>query len=150
MVCDHCRGHGLPCNEAPVCDQCQMSGTACIHRLCDLSPASKDACPREECRYAHNDYLPVPFKPYRVGDYIVLHGNLRGYLVDGRVARQEWADHDITDWREFDRGVIARRRRAWGDLARWVREGQGTWESLSHYCGASCGKLIETAESPAY
>lgn len=89
MICDHCRGHGLPCNEAAVCEQCKYSSTACIHRVCRRSPNSRERCPDSECRYLHMDYLPTN-QHVPVSAYIALPGRLREYCLDGKRNAIRW------------------------------------------------------------
>lgn len=142
MVCDHWRGHALRCNEAPVCDQCQMSGTPCIKRWCPQSPCLKDLCEDGSCRYPHGDYLPVPCEPYSVEDYIVLPGNLRRYRADGKLFGLDWNDDEDIDWGAFEEGVKEIQNQVRKDFTRWVSEGRGTLESLHCYCGEDCGKTL--------
>ncbi|KAK5720989.1 hypothetical protein LTR15_006951 [Elasticomyces elasticus] len=87
MVCDHCRGHGLHCSESAVCYQCKMFGVGCVHRICRLSPNSKEVCPRPNCRYLHRDHCPVPDMDLSLADYIILPGRLTEYRAKGRVRR---------------------------------------------------------------
>ncbi|KAK3625626.1 hypothetical protein LTR56_015395 [Elasticomyces elasticus] len=86
IVCDHCRSHGLPCDEDSICAQCIYHGVACVHHWCKLSKASKADCPRAECHYVHKDHMPT--SDYLQGvDWLVVPGNLRGYMSAGRKGR---------------------------------------------------------------
>ncbi|EME79108.1 uncharacterized protein MYCFIDRAFT_79768 [Pseudocercospora fijiensis CIRAD86] len=89
MVCDHCMAHGLPCNEASVCHQCQHYNQPCVHRWCHLSQSSKAACERYSCRYVHEDNMNT-----RAGDpsWVVLPGKLPKYLGWGRMPRAYYSD----------------------------------------------------------
>ncbi|KAK5720993.1 hypothetical protein LTR15_006955 [Elasticomyces elasticus] len=136
MVCDHCHGHALNCSESPVCDQCQMSETPCIHRLCRLSPGSKENCSNPDCM----DYLPVP-DFCTVEDYIILPGHLRTYMLDGAVRRHRWADFgmDALDWMALEARVKHRQERTRDDAERFVEDARGTLKSFSGDCGYMCG-----------
>ncbi|KXT05021.1 hypothetical protein AC578_10321 [Pseudocercospora eumusae] len=76
MVCDHCIAHGLPCNEAAVCDQCQLFEQPCIHRWCPNSRDSKADCSNNACRYTHRDSITTT-----EGEptWIVVYGNFLGH-----------------------------------------------------------------------
>jgi hypothetical protein len=89
IVCDHCRSHGLKCNEAPVCQECMLREIACIHHSCRLSAKSRKDCLRSVCYYVHEDHMPDaqgihnPADP----DWIVLPGKLLEYGSAGHIAR---------------------------------------------------------------
>ena len=116
MVCDHCHGHGLPCNELPICDQCQLFEVACVHRLCKNSPYSREGCSDFYCRYAHLDHEPVPQnKPsYHPSDYIVLNGHLRRYRADGEIPPRHWVEMNASWIAEDDEEA---KKRQWTAIA---------------------------------
>ncbi|KAK3623489.1 hypothetical protein LTR56_021579 [Elasticomyces elasticus] len=140
MVCDHCRGHGLCCSEGPICDQCQMSGTPCIHRLCPGSPDSKDDCSHPTCRYVHRDYLPTP-DFCTVADYIILPGELRQYQVDGDIRWHRWSDFQMDQpaWEVFEARMKQRQVSALDRAELYVEKGKGTLKTFHGGCGAMCG-----------
>ncbi|KAK5677841.1 hypothetical protein LTS10_009724 [Elasticomyces elasticus] len=140
MVCDHCRGHGLSCSEAPICDQCQMSGTPCIHRLCPGSPDSKEDCSHPTCRYVHRDYLPTP-DFCTVEDYIILPGELRQYQVDGEIRRHRWSDRQMDQpaWERFEARMKQRQAATLDRAELYVESGEGTLKTFHGGCGAMCG-----------
>jgi len=146
LVCDHCRGHGLPCNEAPVCYQCQMSETPCIHRWCADSFSSKDECLSPECRYAHTDHLPLPEDSFVLEDYIILPGNLRTYLIDGRQPRLQGFPVGEGSWKDFDKRVRVRQDWARANLLERLYWGEGTLQTLYCACGTRCPKTLYEKE----
>lgn len=138
MVCDHCRGHGLPCNEAPVCEQCELSYTPCVHRWCPDNPHSSRDCPNPRCRYAHKDYLPVERdEGYIQDDYIILPGKLRGCRYDGKLSPQSAEGFNK---RALEDQAIRHQKQGRRDFDRWVAEGAGTLDTLYCYCGKYCAK----------
>lgn len=149
MVCDHCHGHGLPCDESPICEQCQMGETACVHRLCEISPDSRADCTREECRYAHRDHLPRPSQSaeLRKRDYIIYDGVLRPYLNDGRVPFLTWASVGVQDWAAFDQALFNRQKSARRNFETWLLEGHGSPAEHYYYCGKLCGQTRNDREA---
>lgn len=140
MVCDHCRGHALPCNEDAVCEQCELSETPCIHRWCPLSLYLREDCPNPTCRYAHKDHLPATGF-YSQTDYVILPGELRGYLYSGKshplIRIRNLAGRDRTS-KQLD--CMKRQRMARRQLDQAVADGVGSLEVLSLPCGERCGK----------
>ncbi|KAK4550152.1 hypothetical protein LTR36_003119 [Oleoguttula mirabilis] len=131
VVCDHCRSHGLPCNEAAVCEQCILHEVACVHRRCRLSPQSKAACPRPSCRYVHEDYLPrSPFEQLDA-DWIILPGNLRGYLCAERKCRR-FAPRCFST--QVVRRFVERQRVGLEGMREFVQRSGATWESVAMVC----------------
>jgi len=140
MVCDHCHGHGLPCNEAPVCEQCIISDTACTHRLCAESPAYKDECTNLECRYVHKDYMPLSDAIFDKYDYIVLPGRLRRYLVDGKLNEMEWSGYGLVPRHQKQHREEAQisQSQARQLLDSMVADGVGPLKKLYLSCGKGC------------
>ena len=67
-----------------------MSATPCTHRPCQHSPDSREKCDSTHCCYAHIDHLLVlnyDGGKLTVEDYVILPGNLRGYMFVGEVPR---------------------------------------------------------------
>lgn len=117
-----------------------MTGTPCVKRWCSKS-RSKQLCEDDSCRYAHSDYLPVPEEPFTIADYLILPGELRQYLADGKRMREWWICNRPTDWVGFHENVKERQKQARTEFDRYVREGKGTLETLGAYCGESCGDI---------
>jgi hypothetical protein len=89
LVCDHCRSHGIRCNEASVCRECVLREVPCTHRVCQVAPTSKEMCPREVCLYVHEDWMPDVYGQHNPCDptWLVLGGRLKvckGYLSRSR------------------------------------------------------------------
>lgn len=101
LVCDHCRSHGLRCNEASVCDQCIMLEVACVHRLCMPSPNSRAQCPRPICYYLHTDHMPDIQGTHHPEDpnWIVLPGKLKEYLSDGPLLERQEVNTESPEYR---------------------------------------------------
>lgn len=147
MVCDHCRAHALPCDEAPICHQCQMSKTPCVHRICRVSPDLITDCPNPKCRYAHLDYLPT-FENFTEDDYIILPGTLKGYLEAGRIPWMTWervATSNIPAFNEEVKEIQKYARQLFQDA---VAEGIGPLDKLRHGCGPLCNKTLGVTFEP--
>ncbi|KXT14062.1 hypothetical protein AC579_10550 [Pseudocercospora musae] len=128
MVCDHCRAHGLPCNEAAVCDQCQLFEQPCIHKWCPNSRDSKADCSNNACRYTHRDSITTT-----EGEptWIVVYGNLSGHWSHGRVAARSFDDEETSPGFQ---GLNTRQFAAVTYLNTQVQQGLGTLETLHYPC----------------
>lgn len=129
--------HGLPCNEDSVCYQCQLHDQPCLHRWCPDSPQSRAACQNENCRYAHEDYLPRPNK--RLPEYTTYPGNLPRYLSNGRKGRLDWDQEEYSGLKDYFSEVSHRQWAAEAVMEAWVVEGLGTLEKTRMPCGKKCG-----------
>lgn len=89
IVCDHCRSHGLKCNEGPVCQECIVREIACVHHICRISPKSRIDCTRSMCYYVHEDHMPNSDGVHDPADsdWIILPGKLREYGCEGQIMR---------------------------------------------------------------
>lgn len=144
MVCDHCHAHGLRCDEDAVCLQCELADTPCIHRLCRISPSSKERCTNPSCRYAHRDYLRAT-EGYEESDYIILPGNLRRYLSSGKLPSfRRPLGH--RDYMQVTSEGKRRQKMAREELNRAVRDGEASLENLHFPCGDICGKRMVAEE----
>lgn len=86
------------CNEASVCDQCELYGQPCIHRTCRLSDFKED-CPNPECRYVH----PGSVAPRVFNDpsWLTLPGSLTGYRQCGFLLNKPL--EDLTEPHSYER-----------------------------------------------
>lgn len=134
IVCDHCRSHGLRCNEASVCKECILRETPCIHRMCDLSPYSKDACPRQVCFYVHQDFMPDVYGAHDPGDpsWLVLPGKLRDHLSAGGLSKLKPVSEAevMRCYSNFAR----RQQNAIVEMTNTVAKGGQSWESMKFEC----------------
>ncbi|KXT04968.1 hypothetical protein AC578_10322 [Pseudocercospora eumusae] len=134
LVCDHCRSHGLRCNEASVCKECILREVPCTHRMCELSPNSKEDCPRQVCFYVHEDWMPDVYGKHNPSDenWIILPGRIREHLTAGPLGK-------LPPKREEEmlrcyQGVSFRQTEAKHALTHLVETGQATWETASMAC----------------
>ncbi|KAK6398156.1 hypothetical protein LTR65_003236 [Meristemomyces frigidus] len=98
-VCDHCRAHGLPCDESGVCEQCILHEVACIHHWCKLSRESESDCPRRSSRYVHEDAM----SDLR-GEWLVLPGKVSEYRSKQSLSMKKgWAITRTHGREELDR-----------------------------------------------
>ncbi|KAF2161979.1 hypothetical protein M409DRAFT_27705 [Zasmidium cellare ATCC 36951] len=134
VVCDHCRAHGLRCNEASVCKECIIRLVPCTHRKCDLSPFSKDTCPRKVCFYVHADHMPDIHGEQNPNDpnWIVLPGKLRDHLSAGAISKMmPLSQNEIMRcFENYER----RQQRGFADMQKIVASGQATWETVMLAC----------------
>ena len=75
-----------------------------MHHWCKLSKASKEDCPRTDCRYVHNDHMPTS-EYLECVEWLLVPGNLRGYMSAGRIGRLYGTfdrDHESEDSDPFD------------------------------------------------
>ncbi|KAK5735535.1 hypothetical protein LTR17_008068 [Elasticomyces elasticus] len=146
MVCDHCAGHGLCCDESGICEQCELSETVCIHRICKFSPGSKDLCPVSDCCYAHGDHLPETYV-YGAEDYIILPGDLPGYLSTGYLLPLErWAKRSSTEGVEHALAVKQMQAEARDRIDAFVSDGGTGLEVATASCGNRCGVGLSEEE----
>jgi len=129
IVCEHCRSHGLPCNEAAVCDQCMLHEVACVHRWCQLSPEKQSECEMPTCRYVHRDSMPDSAQSLK---WLILPGNLMGYLESERKGRMSRAPEDLN---LTVGGVNAKQTEAKKVMEDYVNEGNATLETVRMNCG---------------
>lgn len=148
MVCDHCRGHALPCNEDAVCEQCELSGTVCVHRWCGHNRGKIRAhCDKYACRYAHKDHLPTDSSKYSQEDYIILPGFLRDYMADGQGPPLEAPSHpDIFGTASLAAKCCLRQKEGRKEIQRMVRDGEGPLHKVELPCGPNCGKHLSEDE----
>ncbi|KAK5677837.1 hypothetical protein LTS10_009720 [Elasticomyces elasticus] len=140
MVCDHCRGHGVSCgDESAVCEQCELSETACVHRLCKISPSSREHCPVPDCSYAHSDHLPED-NLYDVNDYIILPGALPEPLSYGPVPPIILWDYcTMSEQNESRSGAKQRQMDVLRAIVAHVARGAGELANTTAWCGQRCG-----------
>ncbi|KAK3071037.1 hypothetical protein LTR53_009398 [Teratosphaeriaceae sp. CCFEE 6253] len=153
IVCDHCRSHGLPCDEDAVCSQCVHHEVACVHHWCKLSKDSKEECPRTDCHYVHKDHMPT--SEFLKGvEWLVVPGNLRGYMSAGRKGRlygPNDSEHDTDDgidgsdgnWDEGEDDVLgvsdiqsvkAIQEQGLADMTACVARREASWETVVLTC----------------
>ncbi|KAK4499027.1 hypothetical protein PRZ48_009539 [Zasmidium cellare] len=134
IVCDHCRAHGLPCNEASVCKECILRLVPCTHRKCDLSPYGKDACPRKVCFYVHADHMPDIYGQHNPNDpnWIVLPGKLRDHLSGGALSRLPHMDQKeiLRCYENFEKRQVD----AFKGMESLVTKGLATWDTVVLAC----------------
>lgn len=134
IVCDHCRSHGLRCNEASVCKECIMRELPCTHRQCDQSPNDRELCPRQVCFYVHANWMPGVYGTHEPNDpnWIVLPGKLRDHLSAGALSKLK--PQNEAEVVRCYHGVNHRQQNAMVDMTKCVQSGQSTWESISMAC----------------
>ncbi|KAL9527393.1 hypothetical protein SMMN14_08848 [Sphaerulina musiva] len=134
IVCDHCRSHGIRCNEAAVCNECIYREVCCTHRRCELSPASREDCPRTVCFYVHEDWMPDLNGQHNPTDenWIVLPGRIREHLSAGQLTRINSRTEGET--RRYHGGVLDRQLHAKKEIRRLVAAGEATWENFNMTC----------------
>ncbi|CAK4030868.1 Hypothetical predicted protein [Lecanosticta acicola] len=134
IVCDHCRSHGIRCNEASVCKECILREVPCTHRQCDLSPNSRAECPRQVCFYVHGDWMPDIYGGHNPKDpnWLILPGKLRERLSAGQLSKISHKD-DAETTRCYQ-SVAARQATAVKEMGKCVQAGMGTWETVAMKC----------------
>ncbi|KAM3419519.1 hypothetical protein BST61_g2862 [Cercospora zeina] len=138
-VCEsiiHCMAHGLPCNEASVCDQCHLFGQPCVHRWCRNSPTSKSECHNNECRYAHRDSVGTEKNDPR---WIVLPGKLPSYLSKARIASRTFEYDGLIprSKQETEATQLAldqRQKEGVNELRSGIAAGEGTMLTIRFSC----------------
>ncbi|KAF7185872.1 hypothetical protein HII31_12745 [Pseudocercospora fuligena] len=147
LVCDHCRSHGIRCNEASVCKECILREVPCTHRMCELSPNSKEDCPRQVCFYVHEDWMPDVYGNHNPGDdnWLILPGRIREHLTAGQLGKLPQKDGE--EVLRCYQGVSFRQTQAKQALTHLVETGQATWETANMAC--KC-REIEDEEQRAH
>lgn len=129
MVCDHCRSHGLPCNESPVCEQCILHEVACVHHVCQLSPDSREDCQDGHCHYVHNDHMPC-----RLDDpeYLLMPGLALRHDVAGHRSKFIWPGNLQFEKRRV--GIERRQDEALEHMRQRVLARKCAWYTVTMTC----------------
>jgi hypothetical protein len=122
---DHCRSHGLACNEAAVCDQCMFHEVPCIHRWCNVSREKVDGCHRRKCIYAHKDHMVRDKEGCK---WLILPGKLAGFHSDGKRGDM-WGERMLSV-----QDVNERQEAAEKQARDYVRNGEGRLETFQARC----------------
>lgn len=125
---------GIRCNEASVCKECILRQVPCTHRQCDLSPDSKEDCPRQVCFYVHSDYMPDVYGSHdpKCPNWIILPGKLRDHLSAGQLGKQNTkSEKEVI---AAYHGVTQRQQEAIKAMAGCVATGLATWETVAMQC----------------
>lgn len=111
-----------------------MREVPCTHRQCDLSPQSREKCPRQVCFYVHGDWMPDIYGKHNPKDvnWLILPGKVREHLSAGKLGKLPHKDE--AEVRQCYRGVTARQQDAVKSMAECVAAGFGTWESVAMKC----------------
>ena len=142
MVCNHCRAHGLKCNEASVCNECLLRKVPCVHHWCNQSQQTKDSCPGTSCRYAHQDQVDALAKP-NAPRWIVLQGKIQDHLSEGQL-RNKWPHSSAAELAACAAGADQRQVDGFNAMWRCVNNGSCTWDTVNTLIKCRC-KEVEPA-----